>query len=105
MRFSVQLANGANYIPVPVESKINSLVGVAAATPGAAASITVSHGGTTLGVCTLDGEATGVAVRGVLDATDGRTNVPAVECLVVDCSSSNNVAMALTIDLDEFLVG
>lgn len=105
MRISVQIANGVNYIPVPIDCKVNGVLGVANADPGADSSITLSQGGNTISVCTLSGESAGTVVAGVKDATYGDTTLEGKSALVATCVSTNSVAMTVTLDMDEYLVG
>jgi hypothetical protein len=105
MRISVQLADGVNFIPVPVACKINSMMGVANATPGTTATATIVTGATALGVITLSGATVGIAAVGIANATTGRETVVAGGCIKITCVSTNDVGMGVTLDLDEFLVG
>lgn len=104
MYLSLHLANGVNYLQLPIGVKVRSMTAVADATPGATASVTLAQGANSVNVATFDGVAVGVAVTGTPDATYGKVTYAAGTALKITTSSTNSVTFKVVLDLDEFLV-
>ena len=105
MIISLNLADGVNYVPLPVSAKVRSVYVSPQADPGAAGSVTVAHWTDDVNVADVAGGSAGDIAVGSADATNGNlTFVAGTDVVKITCSSTNGVAFGCSLDLDEYLV-
>ena len=100
------LTSGTTFLTVPKDCQVLEMIVSPQAAPGAAGSVTLSHGANAVNVASVIGVTAGDPVVGTANATYGKsTFVKGTDSIKIVVASTNLVAMAVTLVLDPFCRG